>query len=211
MAAQSRPRIALDFAELLAWFDTPGAPEPGTVHSAGFQANRLDTLRSRTSAAYRGLYVLVQRQGAEDLFWKARMVDLEQDERGIDIHHIFPRKWCETQKISPRVFNSIVNRTAISYKANRMIGGHAPSAYLERLQDHAQVKLSCHGMDALLKTHLIDPVPLRADNFQGFWNARKQALLNLIQTVMGKPAVTSSQPVADDELSDEDTLAEALG
>ncbi len=62
---------------------------------AGFQPNRLDTLRSRTSAAYRGLYVLLQREGAMDFFWKARMVDLDRDERKIDIHHIFPRKWCE--------------------------------------------------------------------------------------------------------------------
>jgi hypothetical protein len=31
----------------------------------------------------------VQRQGAMDFFWKARMVDLDRDERKIDIHHIF--------------------------------------------------------------------------------------------------------------------------
>ena len=40
----------------------------------------------------RGLYVLVQRMGAEDFYWKARMVDLDRNEKGIDIHHIFPEE-----------------------------------------------------------------------------------------------------------------------
>src|ERR1039458_4722083 len=87
-------------------------------------------MRSRTSAAYRGLYVLLQDQGAKDFFWKARMVDLDRNEKGIDIHHIFPKKWCQDHGIAPKVFNSIVNKTAISYKANRKIGGSAPSEYL---------------------------------------------------------------------------------
>lgn len=118
-------RIALDLQDMLTWISMPGSAEPKTVQDAGVQPNRLDTLRSRTSAAYRGLYVLIQREGAQDFFWKARMVDLDRDERKIDIHHIFPRKWCEDMKIPPNVFNSIVNKTAISYKANRMIGGSA--------------------------------------------------------------------------------------
>lgn len=132
-------RIALDFQNLLAWIDAKDAPEPVTVVAAGFQPSRLDTLRTRTSAAYRGIYILLQRQGSRDFFWKARMVDLDRDECGIDIHHIFPRAWCEGQGIPPRVFNSIVNKTPISYKANRMIGGKAPSKYLQQIQEHPQV------------------------------------------------------------------------
>jgi hypothetical protein len=67
------------------------------VQAAGFNPNRLDTLRSRTSAAYRGLYVLLQREGACDFFWKARMIDLDLDEVKLDIHHIFPRSGAKTQ------------------------------------------------------------------------------------------------------------------
>lgn len=63
-------RIALDVQQLLAWVTDASAPEPATVQAAGFNPNRLDTLRSRTSAAYRGLYVLLQRDGAADFFWK---------------------------------------------------------------------------------------------------------------------------------------------
>src|SRR6185437_4534420 len=68
-----------------------------------------------------GIYVLLQRQGSRDFFWKARMVDLDRDECKIDIHHIFPRDWCDGQKIDPIIYNAIVNKTPISYKANRMI------------------------------------------------------------------------------------------
>ena len=68
-------RIALDVQQVAAWIENSSAPEPATVQAAGFNPNRLDTLRSRTSAAYRGLYVLLQREGACDFFWKAMMVD----------------------------------------------------------------------------------------------------------------------------------------
>lgn len=98
-------RIALDVQQLLAWIDGTSSQEPATVQAAGFHPNRLDTLRSRTSAAYRGLYVLLQREGACDFFWKARMVDLDRN----DIHHIFPKKWGEDSDIPPRVYNATAN------------------------------------------------------------------------------------------------------
>jgi hypothetical protein len=202
-------RIALDLQGLLAWIDDPNAPEPVTVQGAGFQPNRMDTLRSRTSAAYRGLYVLLQREGAKDFFWKARMVDLDRDEWKIDIHHIFPKKWCEDLRIPPKVFNAIVNKTAISYKANRTIGGKAPSEYLEQIQKHAQVKLEDVGMDDILRTHLIEPALLRGDNFDAFYAARKAALLNVVAHAMGKPVAQVSEAVPDDEEEDEESEAVA--
>ncbi len=150
-------RIALDMNDLLAWLLESGAPTPATVVAAGFQESRLDTLRTRTSAAYRGLYVLLQREGTKDFFWKTRIVDLDYDDCSIDIHHVFPRAWCIAKGISPRVYNSIVNKTPLSYKANRMIGGKAPSIYLEQVRTDPQVRISKDEQDAILKTHLVDP------------------------------------------------------
>jgi hypothetical protein len=196
-------RIALDMLQLLAWVTDASAGEPATVQAAGFNPNRLDTLRSRTSAAYRGLYVLLQREGARDFFWTARMMDLDRDDVKLDIHHIFPRKWCEERGILPRVYNAIINKTAISYKANRMIGGSAPSKYLAQLQGHAQVKLTAAEMDAILKSHVIDPPLLRADTFNDFYAARKAALLSIVERAMGKTSVESAS-VAEDEHEDED-------
>lgn len=201
-------RIALDVQDLLAWISDPAASEPKTVQDAGFQPNRLDTLRSRTSAAYRGLYVLLQREGSEDFFWKARMVDLDRDETKIDIHHIFPRKWCMDAGITRRVFNSIINKTAISYKANRMIGGKAPSKYLVQIQEHDHVQLADADMDDILRSHLIDPEMLRQDNFSAFYQARKTALLKLVETAMGKvpsPLAAGGLEESEEDEDEDDT------
>lgn len=187
-------RVALDLQQLLAWVLDPAAPEPATVQTAGFHPNRLDTLRSRTSAAYRGLYVLLQREGAADFFWKARIVELDRDEAKLDIHHIFPKQWCKEAGISPLSYDSIVNKTAISYKANRMIGGSAPSVYLMQLQRHEHVQLAQDEMDAILRTHLIEPSILRADAFDAFYASRKAALLAVVERAMGKAASAPTSP-----------------
>jgi len=196
-------RIALDVQQVAAWIEDSASPEPATVQAAGFNPNRLDTLRSRTSAAYRGLYVLLQREGACDFFWKTRMVDLDRDDVKLDIHHIFPKKWCEDHGIPSRSYNAIVNKTAISYKANRMIGGRAPSQYLTQIQTHAQVQLNDSDMDAILRSHVIDAAYLRADSFDAFYTARKASLLALIERTMGKSPSEAIGPLGDDEEEDD--------
>ncbi|RJU12064.1 hypothetical protein XcmpCFBP7700_13360 [Xanthomonas campestris] len=180
-------RIANDVDELLSWIEHDGQP-PRTIADATFQIDRLASLTSRLSAAYKGINVLVLREGAQDLFWKSRIRDLEADEVALDIHHIFPRDWCEKQDIPRRRYDSIINKTPISYKANRMIGGSAPSSYLAALQAHKQVQLDNVGMDALLASHRIPVDALRADDFDSFCDQRQQNLLALIEEAMGKRA-----------------------
>ncbi|NJB92489.1 GmrSD restriction endonuclease domain-containing protein [Xanthomonas arboricola] len=180
-------RIANDVDELLSWIEHDGQP-PRTIADATFQIDRLTSLTSRLSAAYKGINVLVLREGAQDLFWKSRIRDLEADEVALDIHHIFPRDWCEKQDIPRRRYDSIINKTPISYKANRMIGGSAPSSYLAALQAHKQVQLDNVGMDALLASHRIPVDALRADDFDSFCDQRQQNLLALIEAAMGKRA-----------------------
>src|SRR5690606_8297810 len=103
----------------------------------------------------------------------------------LDIHHIFPRAWCEKEGIPPQRYNSIVNKTALSKATNIAIGGSAPSIYLARIeQKHG---LNTEALDDILRTHLIDPVSLRADDFEGFWKARKAALAGLAADAQGKP------------------------
>lgn len=197
-------RIALDLQDVLAWINQPDAPEPATVIASGFQPSRLDTLRTRTSAAYRGLYILLQREGARDFFWKSKIVELDRDEIWVDIHHIFPRDWCRKRGIEDRVFNSIVNKTPISYKANRMIGGKAPSLYLNQIREHEQVRAEIHEQDAILASHLIDPTLLRADDFGNFYEARKRALLMLIEKATGKSSVYGGGDAIVDDAVDEE-------
>lgn len=198
-------RMANDLQELMEWLHN-GENEPATVRDANFQPGRLDTLRSRNSAAYKGINVLIQRNGAQDFFWKSTIRELDEtdwEECKLDIHHVFPQDWCKQQGIEPKRFNSILNKTPISYKANRMIGGKAPSGYLQQLQKHKTVQLDEAGMDAILATHYIDPVFLRADDYEGFIESRRQLMLSEISEVMGKDLIVSDEPVADDEEGDE--------
>lgn len=68
-----------------------------------------------------------------------------------------------------------------------MIGGRAPSAYLQQLQTHEHVQLNDENMDSILKSHAIPPEYLRTDDFEGFLAARQQTLLKKIEMAMGKP------------------------
>ena len=183
-------RMANDYDELLGWFEDDDAL-PRTVREANFQPDRFDTLRSRLSAAYKGINVLVLREGSRDWYWKATIQELDTDEIALDIHHIFPRDWCEgeTPRIEKNRYDSILNKTPISYKANRKIGGDAPSRYLPRLQSEKQVALNDSEMDELLASHALAPHLLRRNAFDEFVEDRRRRLSRLIEMAMGKPVV----------------------
>ena len=75
----------------------------------------------------------------------------------------------------------------------------SPSEYLSRLQNSAG--LTAEQLDGHLRTHLVDPASLRADDLQVFVAARQTALLGRIEQVMGKridpggPAEPEDEPV----------------
>ncbi|MCC5848567.1 MAG: DUF262 domain-containing protein [Verrucomicrobia bacterium] len=180
-------RIALDYEQLLLWFESDDEL-PRTIFDASFQSDRFSTLRSRLSAAYKGINVLVLREGAQDWFWKAGIQELDLDEVALDIHHIFPKSWCESHdpKIPRAKYDSILNKTPLSYKANRKISGDAPSKYLDRIQAEKHVQLSNQEMDELLESHALNPSLLRCDDFDRFVQDRRQRLAKLVETAMGK-------------------------
>ncbi|MBD2730494.1 DUF262 domain-containing protein [Nostoc sp. FACHB-892] len=199
-------RIALDIQELIDWIEG-SKEEPSTVRDANFQPTRLGTLRSRNSAAYKGINVLVQREGAQDFFWKAAIRDLDEtdwEERKLDIHHIFPKSWCDKQCIPASRYNSILNKTPISFKANRMIGGKAPSEYLVQLQKHDSVQLDDAGMNAILATHQIDAITLRQDDFEGFMASRQRMILAKIEAAMGKPVLAVDDSAYSDVVDEDE-------
>jgi len=53
-------------------------------------------------------------------------------------------------------------------------------------------------LDGILEGHLIDPNLLRADDFDGFYAARKTALVDGIETAMGKDALRDGIGRAED-------------
>jgi hypothetical protein len=177
-------RFARDLPELVTFVQDYSA-EPKTVQDANFDANRLLSLRTRNSAAYKGIHALLMRAGCQD-FRTGETIKMQTFfDDNIDIHHIFPQKWCQSQGIDPYRYNSIINKTAISARTNRIIGGQAPSKYLVRIE--ADAKLSQAELSTILKTHGIDPDQLYNGNFEQFFAQRGTALVSLIEEAMGKP------------------------
>jgi hypothetical protein len=196
--------IARDFVELVAWIHDDGPP-PRSVQEAIFQRNRFRSLRGRFSAAYKAIHALMMRHGCRD-FVNGDPVDImTYFQWKIDIHHIFPRDWCKKRNISPRVFNSIVNKTPLSKASNIAIGGVAPSVYLARIeQKHG---ISSATLDAILRSHLIEPATLRSDDFDAFLEARMNALADLVGKAMDKPVVDqlgTNEPQTETDLDTDD-------
>jgi hypothetical protein len=199
-------RIAKDFIEVPAWLD--GGREPTTVSETIFRADRLKTMRMRLSAAYKGMNALLMKEGAQDFRSGQKFDHTVFFGENVDIHHIFPQDWCKKHGIKPAVYDSIINKTPLSYRTNRIIGGVAPSEYLAKLQqgNAATPALDPARLDEYLKSHLIDPSLLRSDNFEAFMADRQKRLLVLIEHATGKSAYAG--PIAEEGVDvegDEDT------
>ena len=160
------------------------AVEPTTITESSFQAGRLLTLRTRNSAAYKGLYALLMHDGGADFRTGEPIAAQTVFDDEIDIHHIFPKRWCEEAKLEPATYNSIINKTAISARTNRQIGGRAPSKYLPALERAADIDAS--RMDEILASHRIAADAVRTDRFWDFYAARAEALLQRIEVATGK-------------------------
>lgn len=97
----------------------------------------------------------------------------------IDIHHIFPRSYCEKNNLSKEKWNSVVNKTPISYSTNREIGGVAPSEYLKKIEEKGQVDYN--SLNDYLQTHLIDVSAARSNDFEKHIVLRAKLLLDAIE------------------------------
>jgi hypothetical protein len=135
-------------------------------------------------------------------------------DENVDIHHVFPEAWCKQERIKPEVYNSIVNKTPLSARTNRIIGGVAPSTYLARLEKGGEKNppIATERLVSILKTHEIDDGLLRTNAFDTFFSDRRERLLKLIETAMGKPAVREdiAPPDPDDSFGEDEQEAERM-
>lgn len=183
--SSTESRLARDVPELVRW--VRGGEPPRALDEALFQTSRFRSLRSRNAAAYKAIHALLMDRGARDFSTgkKADLMTAHDDQ--IDIHHVFPQKWCKAQGIPPSAYNSVLNKTPLSRRTNQVIGGDAPSVYLRKIEE--KEGLSPETLDAFLRSHLLDPALVRADNFEGAMTARSAALAGLVSDAMGKPVV----------------------
>lgn len=178
-------RFVRDLEQVPGWArGDGGAPTPNTVNDATFVESRLHSLRTRQAAAYKGIYALLLDNQARDWMEDRALDKVQYANLAVDVHHIFPKKWCDDHGIDDEHRESIVNKTAISAVTNRTIGGAAPSSYLGVIEKRAQI--SSDRVDALLECHMVPTVELRADDFDGFFSARRERLCKLVEGAMGK-------------------------
>lgn len=202
-------RNARDFVQVPLWLE--GGPEPSTVSDTFFRADRLKTMSTRLSAAYKGMNALLMKEGARDFRSGQKFDHTVFFGENIDIHHIFPVDWCKKQGIKSAVYDSIINKTPLSYRTNRIIGGVAPSEYLARLEtgDKQTPPIERGQLDDYLRSHLIDPDILRTDDFEAFMLDRQKRLLVLIEQAMGKSVYSGDAQEEGIDLSEDEELAEA--
>jgi hypothetical protein len=175
-------RYALDLPQVVDWVN--GTGDPRTVGDSAFAPTRLLSLQSRLSAAYNGMAALLMKRGSKD-FITGTAIDLATYfDKAIDIHHVFPRAWCENQKIKRDRWNSVINKTPLAASTNRFIGGDAPNRYLERIENNKGIARP--DLDGFLATHEIEPQLLRSNSFDEFLRDRASRLLNLIEAATGK-------------------------
>lgn len=154
------------------------------MRDAVFSPERLLSLKSRGSAAYKGVYALMMQKGALDFGSGEPINQVTYFEEYVDIHHIFPKKWCDDNSVPSGVRDSIVNKTPLSYKTNRKIGGAAPSEYLKKLRK--ETKTDEIRQDEILKTHIVSSNALFEDDFPTHFDERAKEILKVIAAAMGK-------------------------
>lgn len=195
-SSATESRMARDLDQVPDWSrGVEGATLPRTVDEAGFYASRLHRLKTRNSAAYKGINALLMRNDTRDWlhnqpFDKSHFLSL-----AVDIHHIFPKAWCIKHDIDPTLRESIINKTPLSAKTNRTLSGHSPAVYMPRLD--AKVGISQPEVDAIVAAHCINVEALRGADFETFFRDRREALLLLIEDAMGKPAARDIDVEAD--------------
>ena len=176
-------RYALDMVQVVDWI-TANGPEPKTIYDANFSPSRLHTLRTRNSAAYKGVYALMMDDNTRDWLSATKIDFITYFSESIDIHHIFPVAWCEKNNIPRADYDCIINKTPLSGRTNRIVSGDAPGKYLERLKKHAGV--SDEEFNSILKSHVVNPDYMYLDDFYGFFSDRKEKILQKIEAAMGK-------------------------
>lgn len=200
-------RFVRDLEQVPAWArGDANAPTPNTVNDATFVESRLHSLRTRQAAAYKGVYALLLGNEARDWMEDKALDKVQYVNLAVDIHHIFPKKWCDDSKIDDERRESIVNKTAISAVTNRTIGGAAPSDYMAVIEKKAGI--SSGRLDSLVEAHLVPAGLLRANDFDAYFVERRSRLCDLVERAMGKAVPRDADQGASSEDSTQFELAE---
>lgn len=175
-------RYVNDVVGVMNWLN--GGELPKTIVDSYFNPMRLLMLQSRRSAAYKGIMALIMKNHSRDFISGQEMDLVLYKAAGIDIHHIFPKNYCKSRGYDYIKWDSIINKTPLSYSTNREIGGVAPSEYLARIE---KKKVEHTDLCDYLASHWIDMADCMSDDFERFIVHRARKILDAIANVTGKP------------------------
>lgn len=180
--AAQETRYGRDISEVTAWLK--GGEIPKIINETQMSAVRLMSLKTRTAAAYKGIISIIFGNGAKDFIVGKNMGSSANYAESIDIHHIFPKKYCERLGIEKDKYDSIANKTPILSDTNKIIHDNAPSKYLNDIQS----KTGCSNVevDDFLESHFANATLCRADNFDDFIVDRAKKLLDEIEKLTGR-------------------------
>lgn len=176
-------RYVLDVVGVMDWINDD-TKLPKTVQDSYFNPTRLLSLQSRLSAAYKGIMALILKNHCQDFISGREMDFTVYKAENIDIHHVFPRDYCEKQGYDKAKWNSVINKTPITYSTNREIGGVAPSVYLSKIESKGQV--TADTLNSYLETHWLNVDDCRTDDFNSHIINRAKMLLDAIEKATGK-------------------------
>jgi len=176
-------RYVLDVVGVMEWI-SDDTKLPKTIQDSYFNPTRLLSLQSRLSAAYKGIMALILKNHCQDFISGREMDFTVYKAENIDIHHVFPRDYCEKNGYDKLKWNSVVNKTPLTYSTNREIGGVAPSVYLKKIENKGQVEENI--LNDYLKTHWLDVDSCRKDDFQTHIIYRAKKILDAIEIATGK-------------------------
>lgn len=177
-------RSASDVTDVMKWI-CDGGDLPRTVKDCYFAPMRLISLQSRNSAAYKGFMALILQNHAQDfLSGRDMSVIANYSDEKIDIHHIFPQQYCKDRNIDKTRYNSVINKTPLSSKTNRIIGDGAPSIYIAKIA--AENGVDVEDLRKTLESHWVSIQNLRENQFEEFLANRAGYLLNAVEKATGK-------------------------
>lgn len=196
-------RYVNDIMGLMAWVEDDNAL-PETVVRSNFHASRLQQLYNRNSAAYKGVMALVLKEQPYDFLNGSTMDFATFFEEATDIHHIFPENYCKKKGYDRALWNSVINKTPIYARTNRIIGGYAPSQYTSSLERNHGV--ATDKLNLYLASHQIDVNAMRSDDFYTYFENRKQSLLDLIEKATGKVVSGRNEVTEENAFFDSDEM-----
>lgn len=176
-------RFVKDIVQVMDWIIRDKLPE--IVEKAHINAWNLMRAKSTQSAIYRGLISIIFHHGAKDFLAGTDMAASANFAESIEIHHVFPKKYCEIQKLPKERYDNVANRTPITKRTNKILGDNPPSFYLGKIEE--KLNLSGVELDEILERHFIAPELCRADDFNAFLVDRAKKILDAVEERIGHP------------------------